>query len=112
MALHTIQNSAEQKGEPVFLHFEKPDLPDLKPGFKNISFNDIMKNIGAPQFDYDTFKSAYDADSSIEQYVDNFNADGIEINTDDSDIDKPQQQRDDKNSVSSMAKAATDLSDN
>jgi len=111
MALHTIKNSAEQRSKPAFLHFEKPAKEAIEPGYINVSLNDVMKNMGAPQFAYDTFKAAYDSDPSIEELVDNFNSEGIEINTDDSDVEEPEQGRDDRNSVSSMAKSATDLSD-
>jgi hypothetical protein len=110
MALHTIKNSAEQKGKPAFLHFDKPSKESLKPNYINVNLNDVMKNIGASQFTYDTFKAAYDSDSSIEEYVDNFNSPGIEINTGDSDLDDVPN-RDADNSVASMAKAATDLDD-
>jgi len=111
MALHTIKNSAEQRGEPAFLHFEKPAKEAIKPGYINVSLNDVMKNMGAPQFAYDTFKAAYDSDPSIEEYVDNFSSQGIEINSDNSEIKAPEQDRDDTNSVSAMAKSATDLDD-
>lgn len=111
MALHTIKNSAEQKGKPAFLHFEKPTKEAIKPGYINVNLNDIMKNMGSPQFAYDTFKTAYHADPSIEEYVDNFNSQGIEINTGDSDVEEPDQDRDDTNTVSQMAKQATDLGD-
>lgn len=111
MALHTIKNSAEQKGKPAFLHFEKPSKQSIKPDYINVNLNDVMKNIGASAFNYETFKTAYDEDPSMEEYVDNFNAQGIEINTQSSDSEDNQQGRDDTNSVTSMAKAATDLSD-
>jgi hypothetical protein len=110
MALHTVKQSAEQKDTPVFLHFEKPSKDQIKPDFKNINLNDVMQNIGAPQFSYDTFKRAFDEDPRIEQLIHNFSAEGIEVTKDPKDTSD--QSQDGKNSVSDMAKAATDLSDN
>jgi hypothetical protein len=110
MALHTVKNSAEQKSKPAFLHFEKPSQDEIKPGYINLDLNAVMKNMGAPQFAYETFKTAYDSDPSLQEYVDNFSAEGIEINSDDAE-EEPAQDNDDTNSVGDMAKAATDLSD-
>jgi len=110
MALHTVKTNAESKDKPVFLHFDKPSQNRIKAGYMNIDINEVMKNIGAPQFTYDTFKLSYDESQQIQELVDNFSAEGIEINTQDAD-EEPTQDRDDTNSVSSMAKSATDLSD-
>lgn len=111
MALHTLSQSAEQKGKPAFLHFQKPSKQDRKPGYININLNDVMKNLGAPQFTYETFTAAYEADDSIKELINNFSSQGIEMNADDK--QKPAVSADDdSNKVSQMAKAATDLSDN
>lgn len=112
MALHTMQNSAEGKDKPVFAHFEAPSKGDLKPGHINVDLNAVAQNLGIPQFDYDVFKNAYDTDPQIAELVDDFNSQGLTINksSDETDLE-PQQDRDDDNSVSQMAKQATDLSD-
>ena len=110
MALHTIKQNAEQKDKPAFLHFEKPNRKSLKKGYINVDFNDVLENIGAPQYDYESFKRAYDSDPEIEQYIENFNSRGIEINSESSESetdinkDKP-----DNGTVKKMAKAATNL---
>jgi len=112
MALHTMQNSAEGKDKPVFAHFEAPSKGDLKPDHINVDLNAITKNLGIPQFDYDVFKNAYDTDPQIAELVDDFNSQGLIINKSSGETDlEPQQDRDDDNSVSQMAKQATDLSD-
>jgi hypothetical protein len=110
MALRTIKNSAEQKDKPVFLHFEKSNKETVKPDTINIDINDVMQNMGLPQFTYDTFKAAYDADPQVQEAVDNFSAEGIEMNSQ-SDSDETQGDAGDSDSVSQMAKSATDLGD-
>jgi len=111
MALRTIKGSAESKKQPVFAHFDKPTPETKKPDSINVNINDIMEKMGLPQFTYDSFKAAYDADPQIQEIVDNFSSEGIEINAEEKDdgvVDKDT----DSNAVSKMAKAATDLSDN
>jgi hypothetical protein len=111
MALRTIRASAESKGKPVFAHFKKPTQETVKQGHINIDINEVLENMGAPQFSYDTFKETYDSVPQIEQLVDNFNSEGIFINSEEAD-EEMQGNDDDKSTVSQMAKAATDLSDN
>lgn len=111
MALRTVKNSAESKNRPVFLHFEKPTAEDKKPDHINVNINDIMQNMGMPQFTYDSFTAAYEADPQIQELVDNFNAQGISMNTDDAEEEPESAGNDDDNTVSQMAKSATDLSD-
>lgn len=71
-----------------------------------------MQNVGAESFDYGTFKAAYDTDPRIKAMVKDFNKYGItpktknELETGDT---GPSQS--DGDSVSAMAKRATDLSD-
>ena len=112
MALRTIKSSAESKNKPVFLHFETPSGESLKPNTINLDINDVMENLGLPQFTYDTFKAAYDVDPQMQEIVHNFSAEGIEMNVEDAEDDTPQGKNDDAgDSVEQMAKAATDLSD-
>ena len=110
MALRTVKNSAESKDKPVFLHFEKPSSESIKPDHINVDINDIMQNMGLPQFTYDSFTAAYDADPQIQELVDNFNSQGISMNSEDAE-EEPQQDSGDDQTVSQMAKSATDLSD-
>jgi hypothetical protein len=66
-----------------------------------------MKHAGAEQFDYRTFKAAYDTDERIKKMVKNFNQDGITLKTD-VDADTAAPQEDPGNTkVSQMAKRAT-----
>lgn len=112
MALRTIKSSAESKNKPVFLHFETPSRENLKPNTVNLDINDVMENMGLPQFTYDTFKAAYDSDPQVQEIVHNFSSEGIEMNVDDSEDTGMQGKNDDAgDSVEQMAKAATDLSD-
>ena len=112
MALHTIKNNVEQKDKPAFLHFERPSQKDIKPGYININLNDVMVKMSAPQFNYETFKTAYDSDPTIEEYVENFSEQGIEIGVAPEASDAPQGDTDDdSDKVSRMAKSAVDLDD-
>jgi len=112
MALHTIKNNVEQKDKPAFLHFEKPAREDIKSGYINVNLNDVMVKISAPQFNYETFKTAYDSDPSIQEYVENFSEQGIEIGANAEKSDVPQGDTNNgSNKVSQMAKSAVDLDD-
>lgn len=112
MALHTIKNSVDQKDKSAFLHFEKPSQEDLKSGYINVNLNDLMVKMSAPQFNYETFKAAYDSDPTIEEYVENFSEQGIQIGSSTEKSDAPQGNGEkDSNKVSQMAKSAVDLED-
>lgn len=111
MALKTIKANAESKNKPVFAHFKSPTQETLKQGYINIDINKVLENMGAPQFSYETFKQTYDSVPQLEQIVDNFNSEGIFLNSKD-DEEEMQGQDSDNDTVAQMAKAATDLSDN
>lgn len=68
-----------------------------------------MQKAGRPQFHYDSFIKAYEADPSIKQIVRNFNKDEIMFKDENTDI--PDAGAKGADSVSKMAKRATDLSD-
>jgi hypothetical protein len=66
-----------------------------------------MSNIGSEQFDYRTFKAAYDTDERVKKMIKNFNQDGVTLKTDvDADTDAPQEDPG-NTKVSQMAKRAT-----
>lgn len=66
-----------------------------------------MKNVGREQFDYRTFKAAYDSDPRLKSMIKNFNQDGVTLKTDtDADTTAPQQDLG-NTKVSQMAKRAT-----
>lgn len=69
-----------------------------------------MRNYGMAQFDYEVFKSAYDNEPRLQELVNNFNQDEIDL-SDKSASDEldPSDDGDDTSSVSTMAKRATDL---
>ena len=74
-----------------------------------------MQNVGSEQFDFGTFKSAYDTDPRVKAMVKNFDKVGIEVKTQqelEGGDDLPATGDDTGTSVSQMAKSATDLSDN
>lgn len=68
-----------------------------------------MHNTGSEQFDYRTFKAAYDSDDRIKKMIKNFNQQGLTLKTDieDADTSNPQQDIDGGSKVSQMAKRAT-----
>lgn len=67
-----------------------------------------MQNVGSEQFDYGTFKAAYDTDPRVKAMVKNFNKVGVELKTAVDDTEEPQQDQGTDN-VSQMAKSATDV---
>jgi hypothetical protein len=110
--LRTVINSADQKGTAGYLHFQKPTKENIKQGAKNLDLNKLMQNVGGEQFDYGTFKAAYDTDSRVKTMVNNFSAEGVEPKTKET-VDKgdtPQQDAE-GDKVGQMAKSATDLGD-
>jgi len=110
--LRTLISSADRKGTPVFLHFSGAKKEDMKQGAKNLDLNKIMQNVGGEQFDYGTFKAAYDTDPRVKTMVANFSEKGIEPKTSEKiDSDTPQQDAD-SNKVAQMAQSATNLGDN
>jgi hypothetical protein len=67
-----------------------------------------MQNSNNQQFNYDSFKSSYDADPKIQSIVKNFDQNTIELKTSSTDGINPQEPSS-KNKVSQMAKRAVDL---
>jgi len=68
-----------------------------------------MKKAGIPQFDYESFKAAYDANIELQNLV-QFDPDGVTIGADSIDkMAKAGQSK--KDTVGDMAKRATDLTD-
>jgi len=66
-----------------------------------------MKSAGVPQFDYETFKQAFDSNAQMQDLV-KFDPQGVSIK--DGSMDNlSQQKRKSKSSVSNMAKRAVDL---
>ena len=83
----------------------------MKQDAMNLDLNKLMQNVEGEQFDYSTFKAAYDTDPRIKTMVHNFNNVGIEPKTANTLTDQPEQSDDSGNEVAQMAKAATDLGD-
>ena len=72
-----------------------------------------MQNVGAEDFDYNTFKMAYDADETIQALTKRFDKNGVELNTKrDADATAPSDADRDSNVVSQMAKRATKKAQN
>ena len=109
--LRTVIGDADQKGVSVFLHFDKPTANDIRQGSKNLDLNKLMQNVGGEQFDYGTFKAAYDTDPRIKTMVQNFNQKGIVPKTaTENPNDAPQGDREEGgDKVAQMAKRATDV---
>lgn len=108
--LRTIIGQADQKGEKLFLHFEKPSQNDIRSDALNLDLNKLMQNVGAETFDYETFKAAYDTDARVKTMVANFSEKGVEPKTKSEPSDSPVASGEaDPEAVSKMAKSATDL---
>ena len=67
-----------------------------------------MRNMGNQQFDYETFKAAYDSDNTIKSIVKDFDKETITLKTSEVDDLKTTKHKK-KNTVSNMAKKAVDL---
>lgn len=110
--LRTLISQADQRGEKLFLHFAEPKASELQDDAKNIDLNRLMANVGGEQFDYETFKAAYDTDNRVKTMIRNFSEKGIEPKTKEEPNDVPQaDSQDGGKSVSQMAKSATNLGD-
>ena len=110
--LRTLISQADQRGEKLFLHFAEPKASELQDDAKNIDLNRLMANVGGEQFDYETFKAAYDTDNRVKTMIRNFSEKGIEPKTKEEPNDLPQaDSQDGGKSVSQMAKSATNLGD-
>lgn len=72
-----------------------------------------MQNMGRGMFNYEVFKAAYDSDPRIQAIVTNFDKNQIDLKQDETD-DIPDSAKTPNvdNTVSNMAKRATDLGDN
>lgn len=70
-----------------------------------------MKNQGIQQFNYETFKSAYDSDPRLQKIVKNFDQNKIELSSGDAVDELPASSTSNSDSVGKMAKRATDLGD-
>lgn len=69
--------------------------------------------MGRGMFNYEVFKAAYDSDPKIQEIVTNFDKNQIEIKQDEmDDIPDSATEPNVDNTVSNMAKNATDLGDN
>lgn len=82
--------------------------------YKNISFNKLnklFKNLSDETLTPELFKTMYDHDPEIQSLVSNFNKDAIVIKSpDETDLAVQDQENSGENTVSQMAKHATDLS--
>lgn len=71
-----------------------------------------MQNVGGEQFDYGTFKAAYDTDPRVKSMVSNFNKKGIVPKTaTENPVDAPQDNKEEPSgdTVNQMAKRATNV---
>lgn len=109
MALRTIQGSANQKGKPAFLHFQKPKSENIKQDSLNVDFNKVMQNIGSEAFSYGSFKTAYDSDPRIKELVKNFSEEGIQVKTKEDAENTMQGDKTNDDTVAKMAQQATDV---
>lgn len=73
--------------------------------FSWAALNNLMQNVGDEQFDYDTFKTAYDNNQIIQNLVFQFDNRGVTLKTR---ATQPKKKEGDKESnISKMAKSAT-----
>ena len=109
--LRTIISSADDQNLSVFLHFDTPPKKEnIKQDAKNLDLNKLMQNVGGEQFDYGTFKAAYDSDPRVKTMVNNFSKAGIEPKTANM-IDDQEQQDTGGDEVAQLANSGADLGD-
>lgn len=110
--LRTVIGTADAKGQTVFLHFAEPSDEDVQDGAINLNLNHLMQNVGGEQFDYGTFKAAYDTDPRVKTMVADFNEKGVTPKTaKDADTTSQADSPEGPDKVSQMAKRATDVGD-
>ena len=68
-----------------------------------------MANIGNVQFSYDLLKQAYDTDPAVKKLIKNFDQNKVTLASDNAVDNLPQVEPSNDQTVSSMAKRATDL---
>lgn len=68
-----------------------------------------MSNIGNIQFSYDLLKQAYDTDPAVKKLIKNFDQNKVTLSSGNAVDDLPQVEPSNDQTVSSMAKRATDL---
>ena len=112
MVLRTVINQADSRSMPCKLYFKQPKKTDLDPSFINLDVNKLMQNVGAPQFDYDTFVAARNSDPRIKGMIENFDDTSITLKTQSVSL-SPTATGDEQGSdtVAQMAKSATNLGD-
>ena len=69
----------------------------------------LMANIGNVQFSYDLLKQAYDTDPAVKKLIKNFDQNKVTLASDNAVDNLPQVEPSNDQTVSSMAKRATDL---
>lgn len=69
----------------------------------------LMVNIGNVQFSYDILKQAYDTDPAIKKLIKDFNQDSVTLSSGKAVDDLPATEPSNDQTVSQMAKRATDL---
>ena len=110
--LRTVIDAADQKDRSVFLHFERPTKSELVPDSMNIDLNKLMQNIGGEQFDYETFRAAFETDPRVKTMVSDYNAQGVTLKTKNAPENLGQDDQFEPNpdsDVTKMAKNAVDL---
>jgi len=71
-----------------------------------------MRNIGASQFNYEVFKAAYDSDTKLQELVSDFDENNITLSDGSAELEPGAAEvGSGGDSVSSMARRATDLGD-
>ena len=109
--LRTVIATADAKGQTVFLHFQKPNPDDIQDGALNVNLNKLMQNVGGEQFDYGTFKAAYDTDPRVKTMTKDFNDKGVIPKTAKEPETTSKAEPEGGDEVEKMAKRATDLGD-
>ena len=70
------------------------------------SWDEISKLIGGEPFNYDLFKQEYDSNNGLQQLVKNFNADGVEVKTNNDDTEEGYRDPIGGKGIKSMARRA------
>ena len=86
----------------------KADAKGVPGNFTWDQLNRFMTNIGQEEFDYETFKLAYDADQNLANLVARFDQNGVELKTKAQSPDNPPVDGDTgSDTVAQMAQHAT-----
>lgn len=79
LVLRQQQGEADSEDMPIALHFKSNYKPI--PDYINKNMDEVMINLGIPQFNFATFNAMYEQNPNIAQYVEEYDNEKIILKT-------------------------------